>query len=1516
MSNTILIKKFENLIKVIGDADSSSIYHANNKSYLKGSVRLIFNFNNVDYFSNEIQLLEGEFEIAKDGNNYLLLKTTKPLDFIYNASIEVKKNELSPILYFKKILIVTSPSLNISFENISVSISGKPSAEDLTMNRIFFRRSIEPPFLLKTRSNNSGDKGYFLRKTDDRIYLEMKAPSSDMSFSGFKSFNLKIINKSIMRYYFSDSSLEIISPLNRTHLLEFTDESNHQLDVESLGSSFTRVSELTCVDGMISSNKFISEESVVSKIYPGTKHNGERTKLVADSNHIFLHYPMELGSDGENPDNTLNFEGGRYLDVPQLIYKKSFDKNLTVKNKHYGIRLRGLYNDKGVSVKFDTNLAVYKYNPNNSEIYLEAGGKLKTLGGKEDNSIMIPKLNDNKSKLREIKIPCLPAYLRIIGNESRSSFELNTRSKKFTVLNPELEIPPFAPGNLKSRLNTDFDNSLWISKDDKVDFELTVNGLKPYTKDWMTNFEISPDTTSFQLLDSQNSEIIYNYNPESDNIKIKGNGTVITNETGKPEYIAYAGAVVFGATYLAGGLTCESVDPEEIYSCMQKNGKEFINVKFDIIGKNPKEYKKWLINKNVNELQLVLYDDNNKELKKFIDNNIKLKKPENDKQTSYGFWPVTQFIGIPLIKKEPEKNPVYCFDIVSSNFPNAGITSGMAIDINRSAGIDFKKHLGFTEQSFKALAGDEKYKVLFPTYNNLESTNGKIDPTSDKFTGVIFRNMPLILKVPTSNLHKVLDDLLEKINKKLFLEIGWRDEKGFSWIARVPESIIDDQNDDDKYIVDNQLIRFNATKIESIGTESRMLNFSIEIFLGFFNIGENEFKIAIDAKANASFNENGLDNLLITPKSESRGFKDVKDIIPGFDFIRFNKFETDFNKMFAYIELFPNKNLVEALPIFEDYKRNNGDPAVNHRLKTVMAFDFSKEAGTISIIMNSSTSTKLFGKWPVSIKVINIHINKNGKNEVEVVGDFNLGIEVLSKIGGRIVIKHDSEGGWDYDILLDKIGGSIAFSDELKVEGLLSWGNSYPTEYYDNPDNVPPNPLSRDNLAINGNDRAFMGILRVQNQNMFGDFEIFAKTASKNGVPYFIFGLNWNGEINLGIGKLRDPEFLISKNADRNSSIKNMVTNGAMSGLESLRGPNDIEGKTKWLEEFTYSEDTGLTIVASGKLLYNDITEVPKNYSGVLYSSSGLLRIEGYFKIPGIEDEIHVVFAIDMIKKRLLVGFQLPTFYYPTKEKPSLVFQPGQIFFGTNFGGSRYLLVSMGWPPPTGGSSYERDWSKANQAAWYPPSFPMPNMVAAGMKYEYDQENDRIIFGAAIKAGWNDEVDFEVGKAGLEVSLGGILIVEYDMSKAKFALKNYQKNNFITNKLSSGMEVFADSGYKYHDPEIYSSIVDKYNEIRDDLDKAAQSNLHVVGEIFADLRGYATVIIFGVRLAGVYLNAFARLKVCGSTQSGITHIGGSMGATFCVTIGCYTYCKGTVIPITVVGEASSCASKSLNYQYL
>ncbi|MDW5288891.1 hypothetical protein [Formosa sp. PL04] len=1548
-------------VSLIGIEGLHSVYSSGNQFYAEGDFKMELAILGSILESESITVAKGKLEVIKKDENYYVERvsglTINKLDFNFNP-IPLAKNAISAYLYVRKVSLSKGKNkpTGVFFEKFAVSLIGLLDEPKFDFDKKLFYHSGKDPAIF----NRSG--GTILVHDDDgglTLKTKISSGNSDGStfLDHFKGLTLAIPDFSLVSFDLTLGDIKFLSEKKEDKFyVKIDKELKLELDNEDmLGDfSFLDIYELRCIDGWITST-VISEDELIhttlSLIKTDESHKGNRTKLVTNTRRLTFNYPIEIGNTAflkeKGTPSFLNLENTSFIDVPHFVYESDLDEEPTLKNQKYGISIRNLEDENGAPIIMDADVAVIRYSESdNGEFFLQAGDNNKDnsqyvkVKGQEMKSILVPKPNVIKQgHPRSVSIPLNKPTVVINGNTSRSSFLINTQIKKFRIYNSSLELPPFRPGqqidssNLNSSTVKKYDSLNFDHSDEYIEFDIyqgdekdSKDGIIPVEKEWIEKYKARNNTT-LDLIDLKGAQIIYA--PEANNsillsefgnIKISVNSETDENFEEPLEFLAFSASLVLGSAALSAAYFCNSVDSTEIRSCLSNKGKEYINIQFDITGiANPKKIAPWLKSNKSKNLKIEIYngdDDNfnknNKELKRFINNNIKISEPVEGRK-SIGFWPVFGGIGIPLVIKEKNKPDKYPQEIVNDRFKN--IFCGIGIDLAEESRLDFDSNFGFDLESLKDLAENHKYKKLFPTINGNESVNGFVDPTSTKFNGIVFRNMPLMVKlnVDTGKLGMYFKELQDSVNKNLFLEFGWKDESGFTWIARLPQ----ENRDDDGFeisVIKNQLMKFSLYDLECIGHKGKMNSFSMNINFGLFQKSEDEYEINLKAKAEVTFDsKEGIDKLKIVPLPEFSGPIDVSNILPGFEFIQFEYIETDLDKFDARVSLYPNDKLAKALPIFDVNPKDSGVDA-SHVMRSMLAFD-SKNGKTVLSLYGSSEKIRLFGWIPFEFKALNI-IASDQLKQIEVVGKITLS-DSLS-IGGRVVIRQLNSkenlldnSKWEFDIELDKIQTKLEISEDFKLEGYLAWVSTTAKtpNYIDDPSKVPYEPLNENQLIEKGASKVFLGILKVKTSGILGKFDVFTKVGSKNGVPFSVFGMTSDQALPLGPGTLEEPELVIASNSDIDNRIDTIVTNSLGGTLEGLRPVSDsLNDRVKWLNKFQYSSKTKTTLFASGKLTYPNIAETQsKNYSGVLLSSSGIFRVEAWVNIFGIK-EVQLIFAIDTRNKRFTVGFQLPALPYPNEKNPEVVIRPGQVILGASYDKPDYFLLAMGWPPKKANDPLDRHWHKLSEAEWKNAKWPAPNVIGAGVKYEIDLKSDSFVFGLALKAGWKKDISFGIGKAGYDINFGGLLEVKYNFKKNQFIPTNKNLNNsrFLGSVLGEINLTINSANTPFFEKDL--SLYEDYLEIKKSLNSLTMQSIEIKGEAFVNLTGYAKIMIFGITLAGVKADGNARMRVFGNTERGITDISGSFGLSYCVKIGSKTKCKSSTVNVVIVRK-----SKKRNY---
>jgi hypothetical protein len=833
----INIKGFNEIFKLAGVEGQSSIYLGpGGNLFIKGKIYFQIILKGNIHQSLPIDVGENRISIREISGSYWLVRAVNLLgNFFFPNIITLNKNEISPSIFFNEIYLNYDQIIHISFEQITVSVIPIIDASRIGKRLFYYDRLNNPVMLRPLGHPISQRNGFYVFQEGEEIFIKMGLPLESTAFNDFDNISLVIAGYSFIMFSLLDFSLTFQSGSTENQII-FNENAGWDLKEDDIlpGQTVLNIAKLISKDGWIFSEASPAEklqETVITqkKSIPGPIQTNA-TKILTEKSRLTFYYPLPIiNHDIRSELDPVPFNNKVFLDFPQFVYEdKSIDDTdsvVTVKNQFYGIRVSGLNNNKNVPSKLDADIAVLRFEPTDKKLYLYAGSfdssdEIKVLGKRVPSKLIAKK--DTIERI--LKIPCGNSNIVI-----RS--DLNSQTKLFKIRAPELETSPLGPGSLLQTQDKNFDKVNWLYSDVSGSTILNLNiqgdNIFPENKQWLLNFKINPDTSDFELLGNQITRIIYDVSAiKLDSIEsvVK---TVITSKTvnqGEKEklvYAAYGGALALAAAYMTGIKICDTASPTQIYKCIRE---DLIKINIDKIDDSDIN---WIRNNNLNNLIVYIYDLDEK-LKKFIDDNFINPGDIHNKDDVIIFWPVWKFIGIPLYIKKKNRQVVdkYCYQIIKERDPKLKVGFGM--DLSLDDNLRLPESFGFTNETFRTITNSELYKNLFPSYNNY--INGKLDPTGNSFIGFVFRNMPLMLDVPHEFKEKLafVNKFLDSINEKLLLDLGWRTDEGFTWIAKIDAEI--------ELLPGNPLLIFNISNVKTTGQFGKFLNFTFDIHLGFLKL--------------------------------------------------------------------------------------------------------------------------------------------------------------------------------------------------------------------------------------------------------------------------------------------------------------------------------------------------------------------------------------------------------------------------------------------------------------------------------------------------------------------------------------------------------------------------------------------------------------------------------------------------------------------------------------------------------
>ena len=214
----------------------------------------------------------------------------------------------------------------------------------------------------------------------------------------------------------------------------------------------------------------------------------------------------------------------------------------------------------------------------------------------------------------------------------------------------------------------------------------------------------------------------------------------------------------------------------------------------------------------------------------------------------------------------------------------------------------------------------------------------------------------------------------------------------------------------------------------------------------------------------------------------------------------------------------------------------------------------------------------------------------------------------------------------------------------------------------------------------------------------------------------------------------------------------------------------------------------------------------------------------------------------------------------------------------------------MGWPEPVAGRDYERDWSRA--LYFHADDLPGPVTPVWGRK-KVIYENKTLTAGVAFRCGWTKNTgDVSGGTGGgfdIGYAIGGLVLFGIPIG-------------FTTlDKLPYVLQPKIELLPQLHDAALAELLVFR------DLAESALFNLtncenaiRLRGELFGDVWGSAWIRFMGVTLASIELKAFARFRICGDLNRGMTDARASCGFSVSVKILCTTYTTQARYDIVII----------------
>jgi hypothetical protein len=1156
------------------------------------------------------------------------------------------------------------------------------------------------------------------------------------------------------------------------------------------------------------------------------------------------------------------------------------------RSRYYGLRVQGLGSRSGLSPVLDSDLIVFDFDPdrNGAPKFFAKAGVEVIVGDSKMTSRLVPKLDPNNPNAdRSLHIPVgheLALHCTASAVPAETTFRLDTSSRlaPFAAVGPQLVSAPVGMSARGAMQGAFARWSLGLAGGkEEVSFEFTSGALSPIEKEkWLNPFTTIDPLKKFGLLEHPGTEIVVDGPsgpPRTAAAGTKRTKTEITTIKANGEeivaYSAFFTILSFATTYcFAKGF--EQCLDEKTYK-----------VSFpELTDATTAEYVK---SNGLRDLRVVYFACGGAShagavqgIRAFIDDNMR----GGSSPTPPKFhWSFTMGLSILLFETTEAGQERYCDEIVAVRKPTA--KPGLAFDFSTERGFE-PQHLGWSHAEWKKLA--EESPALWPRGSGRDGA--RLDPSDSQWRGTMFRDMPLF--VPT---RPVLDDfpflkkLIEKINDKLVLDYGWRDEAGHTWVGGLSYPDPGERFTPDSWA---SMLEMFLMQVRIKGAAGKVVTAEGICRIRLPRIKKKDTQEPLELIGTFGLDLESGENPITRIDITQDGAPIETESIPGFSHVGLRRIATDLRTAQLELLLTATPELANALPILSSDRPQ----------QAFLAFDFGGEPNlTISLALPSEIETNLFGRWPLTLQAMSLRFERDLSNvsvELRIRGRLNLGISAFGSIGAELVITRRGNGQVDLDVEINEIAGSLSVAS-LKVTGSLKWATK----------DGKCGLVKLTNAGQAGKERELWGSLTVEDPGVIGRNMLAVRIGNRGEASYWIASIESSAKIPFGIAELRNPALLLGHRVDLAGGLSRAIFDPTGSILALLRPPT---GKINdWLASWEPSADVGTVIAGSGYLHFQDQvasapvkdgTVDPQKLSSIIVTDTGLLRIDGVAAMLDVAT-LRFGVAIDYKKKRILVGLQAPTISYPTPENPQYVIQAGYITLGVGFKDELYLRLSIGWPERIGGTEFERDWTKATKV-YMASMFPI-NTFWGG--YLAELKEGRVVFGFAVRAGWTWSYEAKIGgvakgAAELGITLGGVFQFAIAWGGAADGRMQLLASPVPTlPNFAGGQQLALDTAaLAPHAAEIAAAMA----AMEESLSLMAGIDLQLTAEIFGDIWGKASVDFLGVTLVAISVRAYARFRVCGTLNRGITQAKAQVGFEVSIKILCVTYSASAQIDIVLI----------------
>lgn len=1239
------------------------------------------------------------------------------------------------------------------------------------------------------------------------------------------------------------------------------------------GRTGVQVETLEIGGGWLSATELHASEKRVSIARIQGDDVTDATKIVGPGSRVRFHMPL------------MKKNGSPVLtDGPHFVYRDSSVEKpggkLVARERHDGLRIRGLRSECGGPVTLDASRATVTLR--GGKLEFAAGGELR-VRGRRQASLLVPKPDHVDPKRRTLVVPANVGELRceaplVPVGDSPIVFATHRPEAERLRMRVVMEVQPAGTPGVdgtvaeKGAPTRPFVRwAMQLPESALMAFRVTDDGVFPAAgAQWPDAF--TGANQRFGLVDYPGSGL--ELNPTT---------SALAETAACETKVTTFGGVIGQAEQLVYRSYCAAMVLKDKAIAYFDTTFPVINDDRVIVRVENLEDDRIFKDRRVDGLLAVYCDDKaggpgDAMIKKFVDDNH--AKPDDMGLA----WPLAMGLAV-LLRDRTGK---YAPEIARAR---GAERPGMAIDSSSIGRVEFE-YFGWNSEDYDLFKQDP---LLWPHVSG--RTARQLDPYDFAWRGILMRDLPLILPIPKDVQERVPPwamNFYEGLNSRLLLDFGWKDENGATWSGgfSMPEGkglSIAPPGEWQK-VLDIRILKF-ATR----GAAGRLVGAGGEVSIlvpGIADEASGE-PFSFSGAFSVSLAEGiELERIELAPASPKAV---ATKSVPGFDSVELVRFSTDLATMQMTLRLNPSAALATVIPFLGG----------GQGFDVTAAVPLAKNAsGSWSLTLRSEITTRLFGRWPMTIQGATLDLSGGGKNRLVLRMRLNFGLPGFDTIGGRLVLQQDG-GEWSFDVELDQIAGSIGVGD-FHVSGVLTWS----TNKEGTAGAVAGSALGA------AKERDFWGDVTLDTGGLIrSDAKLLLRIGNKGELSYWVGALRVPYVKFGASAELREPVLLLAHHADYGGNMAKLLRDVHTSVAALVRPSEDAAERRKWLATWEPSSETGTLVAGSGFLHVHDVVaSAPKgeqegDFTCLVVAGGGLFRAEATLMLFKLA-RARVGLAVDLPHKYFSAGIQLPEFAYG-----AFTVRAGVIGFGLGWGEEPRCELSVGWPEPINGDVMNRDWSRSVMIRW-DGAFPL-NTFWGGMRAKF--EADEFVLGFALRAGWTWEYKVSVanvakGSASLLVALGGTVEVRFGPSWTGAMLPTGRPRALASSAAEELDEVLlALEGQKASEPELLATL--RYAAASAVAFTAATAEANVSARViyYADISGKASAELFGVTLAAIDVGAHAAFLACVNMDGGtleIVRLTTRLRLHLSVKIGCVTVRGQAEIDVTIRDTGKPCFPSS------